>query len=100
MRDSDYRALTHARVSHQDGLHLERVDVLATRDDHVLDAVRQKDITLRVHTAPIAGMHPAASDRGGCRVGTVPVAEHNPGSSNRDFTEFATHLGSSDGTRP
>src|SRR3979490_693788 len=89
MRDSDYRALAHARVLHQDGLYLQRVDVLTARDDHVFDAVGKIDITLCVHTAPVPGMHPAVTNGGSCRVGTVPIAEHNSGPSNCDFSDFA-----------
>src|SRR5882762_1302035 len=114
MRDSDYRTLPHARVLHQNGLYLEGVDVLTARDDHVFDAVRKIDITLCVHTAPIPGMHPAASNGCGGRVGAVPISEHDPRSSNCDFSDFArrqrisglakyAHFtpehGSSDGTR-
>src|SRR5882757_7700935 len=112
--DSDYRALPHARVLRQDGLYLEGVDILTTRDDHVFDAVRKVDITLGVHTTAIPGMHPAASDGCSSRVGAVPIPEHDPRSSNRDFSDFAgrqrissvakyTHFtpeqGSSHGTR-
>src|SRR5258707_14801720 len=89
MRDSDYRTLPHARVLHQNGLYLEGVDVLTARDDHVFDAVRKIDITLCVHTAPIPGMHPAASNGCGGRVGAVPKYVQDTPASKCDFSHFA-----------
>jgi hypothetical protein len=38
-RDSDHRRLAHRGVHEQDPFDLDRIDVLAARGDHVLDAV-------------------------------------------------------------
>src|SRR5258708_31953038 len=89
MRDSDYRTLPHARVLHQNGLYLEGVDVLTARDDHVFDAVRKIDITLCVHTAPIPGMHPAASNGCGGRVGAGSIFQPYTPHSTLRFLAFS-----------
>jgi hypothetical protein len=40
-------------------LDLDRVDVLAARDDHVLDPVGEEEVALLVDVAAVAGPQPA-----------------------------------------
>ena len=59
-------------------LHLDRRDVLAPADDHVLLAVGDGEVALVVEAAAVAGVEPAVDDRVGGRLGLLPVAlEHH-----------------------
>ena len=52
-------------------------DVLAARHDHVLEPVDDEEVAVVVAHADVAGVEPAAGERGGGRVGVAPVAlEH------------------------
>ena len=55
-------------------LHLDRRDVLAAGDDDVLAAVAQLDVAVRMQDGEVAGVEPAASERGRGRLGVVVVA--------------------------
>ena len=58
-------------------LDLDRVDVLATRDDHVLEPVLDEDVAAVVDAADVAGAEPAVlGDRLGGRLRLVVVALH------------------------
>ena len=78
---ADHRAVGDRRVLHQRVLDLGRIDVLAARQDHVLDAVMYVQIAV-AQVAAIAGAEPAHARRiaidesidGGLRIG--PVALH------------------------
>src|SRR3546814_16744518 len=54
IRLADHRALAHCGVRRQHGLDLDRVDVLAAPDDHVLAATGQVEVTLLVAEGEIA----------------------------------------------
>src|SRR5437879_13684466 len=62
VRQADDRDLLHSRVAQQNPFHLEAGDVLAAADDHVLDAVADLDVAIRVETRRIAGMYPPVTD--------------------------------------
>ena len=66
-----------------DVLNLDRVDVLTTRDDHVLDPVDDEHIGLGVHVPAVAGVHPSA-----------PVLQRSRrgGSSSRPWSPAATTI--------
>ena len=66
--------LAHGRVADDDLLDLDRVDVLAAGDDHVLLAVDERDVAVLVDLAEVAGVEPAAAERVGRRPGQHPVA--------------------------
>ena len=51
----------HARMARERVLHLGRIDVLAAGDDHVLHAVGDEDVALRVDEARVAGVEPAVA---------------------------------------
>src|SRR4051812_42856938 len=73
----------------EDALHLDRVDVLPTGDDHVLDPVGDVDVAVVVHVAAVAGVHPAAAQRLGGLLGPVPVAEHHVAAADDDLADLA-----------
>src|SRR5882757_4492387 len=74
--NADHGALRHCRMLRQRVLDLRRIDVLATRDDHVLDAVDDVDKAVLVQIAAVAGVHPAV-DHGACGLlGALPIAHH------------------------
>ena len=63
----------HAGMSCEHVLDLERMDVLAARDDHVVDAAVDPEIALLVEMARVARVVPAVSNRLRVCVGPVPV---------------------------
>src|ERR1035437_2909274 len=64
-------------MGEQSVLHLGRVDVLPARDDHVLEAIMEEEVSISVQPAGIPGPEPAVfrQYRGG-GPGLVPIAEH------------------------
>src|SRR3546814_1827412 len=52
--NTEHGAVPHAGMPHQDILDLGRVDVHATRDDHVAPTVAEEQIAIRVEIADIA----------------------------------------------
>ena len=71
---ADDRDLAHARVAREHVLDLERVDVLAARDDHVVDPADDPEVAVLVEPAEVAGEVPAVAERLRVGVGPVPVA--------------------------
>ena len=51
------------RMLRDDVLDLDRVHVLTTGDDHVLDAVDDEDVGVGIHVSAVAGVHPSAPER-------------------------------------
>ena len=74
---AEHGGLGDGRVAHQRRLDLERVDVLAARDDHVPRAVEQVEVAVVVGVDDVAGAVPAVDQRLGGLVRAVPVAEHD-----------------------
>ncbi len=70
-------------------LHLDRVDVLAAADDHVLQPVGDVDEARLVHEAGVARPHPAVSQRLCGLFGTVPVADHHVVAAADDLAQRA-----------
>jgi hypothetical protein len=66
--------LTDVRMPREHVLHLERVDVLATGDDHVVETTLEPEIAVLVDAADVARAVPAVANRRGVGVGPVPVA--------------------------
>ncbi len=60
---ADHRDLAHAGVRREDVLDLERMDVLAARDDHVVDPPVDPQVAVGVEVAGIARRVPAVADR-------------------------------------
>ena len=61
-------------MAREDVLDLERVDVLAARDDHVVEPAVDPEVAVVVEVAGVAGVVPAVADRLRVGVGAVPVA--------------------------
>ena len=72
--DADHRHLAHARMTREHVLDLEWVDVLAARDDHVVEPPVDPQVAVAVEMAGVAGVIPAVADRFRVGVGSVPVA--------------------------
>ena len=65
------------RMGEQHFLDLARIDVGAAGDDQVLGAVLEVEIALLVEDADVAGMQPAAAQRGRARLRVLPIARHD-----------------------
>src|ERR1700682_6243049 len=79
-RGSEHRGMSVQRV-----FHLERADILATRNDHVLRPVLDLDVAVLLHDREIAGMKPAARQRCLCRLGILEIAFHGDVASETDL---------------
>ena len=78
--DADHRDLGDRRVGEQHVLDLDRGDVLAAGDDHVLLAVADRQVAVVADHAAVAGVEPAVGQRPRALLGLLPVAlEHDVG---------------------
>src|SRR6266536_1587932 len=77
IRPADHRGLAHVLVLEQHFLDLARIDVGAAGDDHVLGAVLEREIALRVERADVAGVQPAAAQRCRARFRVAPITRHH-----------------------
>ena len=67
-----------------------RVDVLAARDDHVLEPVRDVEVAVGVEIAEVAGAEPAVRrERAGRRLGEVEVAREDVRAGDLDLADRA-----------
>src|SRR3984893_6594301 len=73
---ADHRRLDDTRKSQKHILHFARIDIVATRDQHVVLAIEDVEKAVTVHPADVAGMQPAVAKdlRGLLRA--VPVTGH------------------------
>jgi hypothetical protein len=71
-------------------LHLDRVDVLAAADDHVLDPVGEEEVAVLVDVAAVAGAQPAVlgQRRRGLRRAVV-VPAHDVRRAQPHFADLA-----------
>src|SRR5262249_4469223 len=78
VRQADHRDLGDGRMVVQNALHLGRVNVLATRDHHVLQPVGDIKKAVLVEITYITGMKPTFGiDRRRRRFGVVPISSHD-----------------------
>src|SRR4051812_30956827 len=77
VRDADDRGLGDVGVLVERGFDLGRVDVLATADDDVLDAVDDEQVAVLVDAADVARVEPAVGERLGRRLVETEVAAHD-----------------------
>src|SRR5919106_449367 len=89
VRLADHRHLGDRRVAQQHLLDLARVDVGATRDDQFLGAIAQRQKTVAVDRADVAGVQPAAAQRRGARFGVAPIPAHHAVAAHQDLADLA-----------
>src|SRR2546426_10307819 len=66
------RHVLDARVARESLLDLDRMDVLAAADDHVVDAPGDVEVAVGVDVSHVAGEVPAVAERRRVGVGAVP----------------------------
>jgi hypothetical protein len=74
VRQADHGHLRDGGVEREAALDLDRRDVLAAGDDHVVDPAGDEEIALGIEIAGIAGEVPAAAQCLGIGVGPAPIA--------------------------
>src|SRR5262249_22138436 len=74
VRDPDHGHLGDCGMQRQATFDLDRRDVLAAADDHVVDAAGDEEIAITVQIAGIAGEIPALAQGLGVRVRPPPIA--------------------------
>src|SRR3546814_2974134 len=83
----------HAGKFIDDDLDLGRIDVLAARDVHVLDAVDDIVIAIGIAAGDIAAFQPAVRREGGfCRGLVVPVTGRDAGAADLRSEEHTSEL--------
>ena len=87
--DADDRDLGDRGMPVQDLLDLARGDVLAARVDHVLLAVDDRQVAVRVHRGEVAAVEPAARERGLGALGIVVVARGHLDGAVHDLPHLA-----------
>jgi hypothetical protein len=70
-------------------LDLPRVDVVAAADDHVLLAVDDEEVAVRVHLRDVARVEPATPHRLGRGVVALEVALHDVVAADHDLADLA-----------
>lgn len=103
VRQPDDRRLRDRWMFAQAVLGLERIDVLAARNDHLPGATDQKQIAIRVKIPRIAGKVESALQDLGRLVGPVPVPLHGKGAGPRGadlVDKLCDHAGIRAGTDP
>src|SRR3954462_4377307 len=88
-RPADDRSFAHTSVLEQHLLDLTRINVRAARDDHVLGAIFQCEVTIRVKHADVARVQPAAAQGLRRRVRTFPVARHHHIATADDLSDLS-----------
>src|SRR3954466_1847655 len=94
VRQADHGDLRDGGMKRQTALDLDRRDILAAGDDHVIDASRDVDVPVLVRIAGIAGQVPTLAERLGVCFGALPIAPENfaAGGESRNFA-FLTRRG-------
>src|SRR5690606_1643000 len=85
MRHADHCGFKHGRVTQQYALELDRRDILPAADNHVLVAVADLHVAVRMHHSGVPRMEPAAAEglRGCFRIVVVPL--HHDVSAHHDL---------------
>src|ERR1039457_5406825 len=84
---ADNRCLEDGRVAQEHRFHLHGGYVLAPADDHVLDAVADFHVAVRVYDSGVAGMEPPVSHAGLRGLGIAVVARHDSVTTHHDLAE-------------
>ena len=87
VRHADNRCLEDGRVAQQHRFHLNGGYVLAPADDHVLDAVADFNVSVRVYDGGVAGVKPPVSHAGLRGLGIAVVAGHDSVTTHNDLAE-------------
>src|SRR5450755_3590140 len=82
---TDDRRFQHCLVGEDRLLDLDRGDVLPTGHHDVLGAVQQLHVAIGVHHAEVAGVEPAAPERGAGRLRIVEIALHHVVAAHHDL---------------
>ena len=74
VRQAGHGHFDDGRVQRQAALDLDRRDVLAAGDDHVVDAAGDEEVAVGVEIAGVAGEVPAVAQRLGVGLRPLPIA--------------------------
>src|SRR4051812_21603078 len=89
VRYSEHGGFGDRRMTVQRVLHLDRIDVLGSRDDHVLRSIDHEEVVAIVEVAEVAGVVPAAAQRSRGCLRVPPVAGGHGVGSGDDLADFA-----------
>src|SRR5262249_47017209 len=87
---ADDADLLDGRVLEDRFLDDARVDVVAAAQEHVLGAVDDIDVAVRIHVADVAGaQEPLGGHHFGCRLRILPIALHHVRAFDADLAALA-----------
>src|SRR6266850_7914411 len=89
VRYAEDRRLANRRMLADDRLDLAGVDILPARNDHVLHAIEDVEISLGILIADVSGPKQAVPERPARLVHVVPVAAHDIRAPSHQFTGMA-----------
>src|SRR5258705_11744887 len=97
IRNCNDRAFSHTLVLEDRVLDFAGINVLAARDDHILQAIDDEDESVLVHPGAVAGMQPSVAQRSRCLFRLAPVTEHYTASalcnlSTRPARQYAARI--------
>ena len=77
-------------MAQQHSFDFDRRNIFAAADDHVLEAVANLDIAVRMHDRGIAAVKPSAAHRVGRCLRVVVIALHHDVAADADLTQRAS----------
>src|SRR5262249_29620542 len=89
VRDTDHQRLLDIRVLVDRLLDHLRINIEATRKDHVLFAVENEEVAICIHDADVAGEKAAVRESGRRIVWPIPVALHHILALDPQFADLA-----------
>src|SRR5258708_2349442 len=88
VRYSEDRGFANRGMLVKNRLDLAGVDVLAARDDHVLQAVQDVEITVRILTADVSRTKEAVPESKSSFLRIIPIATHDIRASSHQFARL------------
>src|SRR5262249_18326563 len=84
---SEDNGFQDGRVFVEDFFDFGAIDVLAAKDDHILNAIDEENIALSIHTTEVSAMIPPMTQGVGGLLGFVPVALHDIGATDNNLAK-------------
>ena len=86
---ADDRRLAHCLVGIEHVLHLSRVHVLTTGNDHVFDAVHDIEPSLRIEISQVPGEVGIVLQHAGGQLRLLPITSHDVRAGDDDFSDLS-----------
>ena len=91
VRHSDHTGFRHGGMLRERGFHLQRRNVAAAANDHILLPAHEPEVPVFVVPAEIARLDPAVVHHLSGEGGVIPVALHHHRTTHPDFPDLGRH---------